>query len=167
MRWLSRLLGLKRAEEKQVLTLGDSPPWQLSCTRDLPLFLRALKDWASENSVLYLEGVSTSGTIGDFLRQHPTKRTAAVAVGTIWPRPDISHMEMNEENLEGLAMLAEHAAFPEIACHIHVYREDMLLLQWYDAPFDPILLSGSLAENDVRRLAERLGVTYVRMPPQS
>ena len=162
MRWLAKLLRFVPARESEGISLGDAACWELlppRGSRDLPLFLRALDGLFPEHSVLYLEDGTPSREIRKFLEERAAANTSKVAPGTIWPRPEVFHMKITSENLQGLAELAERAATPEIAVHIHVCNEDKVLLEWYDAFVDPFRVSKSIVESEVKRLAQKLGAT--------
>lgn len=53
-------------------------------------------------------------------------------------------------------------AAPELANQVFAYREGVVLLAWYDAPFEPILLPGGTPEDHIHDLAARLGARYER-----
>jgi len=156
MRWLSKLLNYVPAEERKGLSLKP-PFWDVSCPRDFGAFLRALPDLVPEGCVLYLEGRPAS-EVSSYVAQRAAPTVATLAVGTIWPRPECLHMLMTRENCAGLAELAERHALPEIADHVHVYRNGEVLLQWYDAATNPIVISKQIPEQNVQEFCARLGI---------
>lgn len=133
------------------------PFWELKGRTDFPRLLRALAGLLPEGCILYFEGGSK--TIADFFQAHAIPEQSHVAVGTLWPRSTCYHVPATPENLRELAELAESHAEPELAIHFHVYRNGEVLLQWYDAFGQPMLLSGALVESKVRAFAEPLGMT--------
>jgi hypothetical protein len=69
-------------------------------------------------------------------------------------------MKITRENLEGLAELSEHHAEPEIAIHIHVYKGNKVLLEWYDATSDPFRIAKEIGEEKVKEFCSKLGAEY-------
>jgi hypothetical protein len=65
--------------------------------------------------------------------------------------------------MEELAVLAETAAQPQIAGHLHVYNDDVLWLQWFDiCSTDPILISECVDQESLEMFCKSLKSTYVR-----
>ncbi len=160
MSWLSKLFNYVPAEEREGISLGKEPCWEVSCAKDFPSFLRALSDLVPSDSILYIEGGSPHDEIKLYLESRKAMQIAKVAMGTIWPRPKIFHMLINLENLEGLAQLAERHAEIEIAVHLHIYKDNKVLLQWYDAFFDPFYISKEIPEDKVNNFCSQLGIKY-------
>lgn len=69
------------------------------------------------------------------------------------------------KNLRQLEQLTQHCAAPELAIHFHVYHEGRMLLQWFDAFSDPMLLAGSLDEKAARTFSESIGMKAVWTQP--
>jgi len=126
----------------------------------LPSFLTALYRLVPVDSVLYLEGGDTPKKIRSYLDERDAKKTCKVEMGTIWPRPDCFHMEITRKNLEDLAKLAENYATPQVVIHLHVYNNDEMLLQWYDAFFDPLFVSKKVLEGDIKNFCNKLGAVF-------
>lgn len=164
MAWVSRVLcAIFRCvppEERGGITLPAGPCWQISPPRDLDSFLRALADAVPPDSVLYLECSSLATEIRLYLESRKIQPTTTVAVGTLWPRPHRFHIPVTRENIEGLAQLAERHAEPEVADHLHVYRNNQVLLQWYDAPSEPLYVSTDISEDKLKAFCTRLGTDY-------
>jgi hypothetical protein len=66
------------------------------------------------------------------------------------------------ENMTVLAQLAEHHAEPEVADHFILWHGDEQILNWYDAPSDPIYLAYLLKEERVALFAGNLGAVMKR-----
>jgi hypothetical protein len=95
------------------------------------------------------------------LAERVPAKTTKVAVGTIWPRPEVFHTSITPQNLEGLAELVGRHAFPELAFHVHVYKGTDVLLEWYDSHRpDLLFLSARIPVERVREFCNRLGVEY-------
>ena len=161
MGWLARLFGAAPKEEMEGVHLDTRQPcWEVDSPTTFSAVLRALRGWLPEDAILYIEGGSPGAQIGDFLTAHSVPERAHLAMGTIWPRPKVFHVPASPTTLTELAEVMEHHAAPAI--HFHVYRDRTILLQWYDAFCDPILLIGSIPEDQVRVFADRVGETFRR-----
>jgi hypothetical protein len=53
-------------------------------------------------------------------------------------------------------------AAPELAVHFHVYQDQTVLLEWYDAFDQSMGLAGSFSEDQIRDFAARVGMSYNR-----
>src|SRR5947208_9506465 len=139
------------------------PYWEVDSPTSFWALLRALQGWLPEDAILYFEGGSPVAPINDFLAAHSVPERAHLAMGTIWPRPKVFHVPASPATLTELAEIMERHAAPELAIHFHVYRSHSVLLQWHDAFCDPILLNGSIREDQVRVFADRVGETVRRI----
>jgi len=160
--WLAKILRYVPAQEREGIRLAPGRYWAVWPPTDFALFLRALEHLVPDGSVLYLEGGSPTEEIRSYLEARSANATTKVALGTIWPRPTQFHMRIDAESLRGLAALAEDRLLPEIAVHIHVYAHGRVLLEWYDAPDDPIRISSEIPEDKVEEFCARLGTRYER-----
>jgi hypothetical protein len=138
------------------------PFWEVSGKTDFPALLMALPELLPEECVLYFEGGWPSGELLKFLQEHSVPERAHVAYGTIWPKPSVFHLPATLKTMSRLAELMCSYAYPELAIHFHVYRDQCVLLEWHDAFSQPMLLSGELSEQTVRRFAEALHMSYKR-----
>jgi len=141
--------------------------WEVEGTTDFPALLRAVFEWFPDDSVLYFEGGSPNEELSAFMAAHAVPETVHIATGTIWPKPKVFHVPATRENIDLLADLAERCAEPELAVHVHVYRDGEVLLEWHDAFAQPMLLAGSLGENTVREFAAALGATVEERIPRN
>ena len=157
----AKIFGAVPREEMSGISLDMAHPfWEVSGATDFPSLLTALPDLLPEECILYFEGGSPSGELLDFLRAHTVPERAHVAYGTIWPKPMVFHVPAMPDTMKRLAVMTESCAYPELAIHFHVYREQSVLLEWHDAFTEPMLLSGELPEPKVRAFAERLRMSY-------
>ena len=165
MGWLAKLFGIVPREERAGIQLDTTQGyWELLGPKTFSELLRALDGWLPEGAILYFEGGSPDQEIERFMAAHAIPERAHLAMGTLWPRPKVFHVPATPATLTKLAELMEHHAEPEPAIHFHVYRNDSVLLEWYDAFCDPMCINGNLAEEQIRALADRLGTEYRRMP---
>lgn len=160
MSFFSRIFGYVPAEERKGISLESKPCWEISGIKRLPSFLRALYSLLPADSVLYLEGGDVTKKLRSYLNERAAQKTCKVEMGTIWPRPECFHMLITRENLEGLAKLAENYPTPQVAVHLHVYNNDEMLLEWYDAFLDPLFVSKKILEEDMKNFCDKLGAEY-------
>ena len=163
--WLGKLLGFVPREEMEGIRLDTVEPyWEVDGPGTFDELLWALVDWVPEDAVLYLEGGSPDAEIAGFLAEHSVPEVSHVALGTIWPRPQVFHVPATPGALTELASIMGHHADAELAVHCHVYRDDAVLLEWHDAFCQPMLVSGVIPEERVKALAGRLGTACRLMP---
>jgi hypothetical protein len=157
----ARLFNFVQRKELKGISLGRDAYWQVDGKIELPSLLRALPKLVSENAILYLEGGTPSKDIKSFLDKHCVPEITHLEMGTIWPRPLVFHLPTTMENLYKLASLAEKCIAFEVAVHLHVYKQNKVLLEWYDAFFeDPMYLSRSIPEEQVKAFCSELSLRY-------
>lgn len=157
---LAKLFGAVPREEMSGIHLDMTHPfWEVSGETDFPSLLTALLDLLPEGSILYFEGGSPSGALLEFLREREIPERAHVAYGTIWPRPRVFHLPATPQTMRVLVEITRSCAYPELAIHFHVYRDQRVLLEWHDAFTQPMMLSGDLPEQKVRTFAEKLSMS--------
>ncbi len=160
MDWLSRLFRAVPKEEREGISLNrDTSWWRLDNVRNFPNFLRCLPKIFPEGSVLYLEG-TYARDVKKFLNSRRIPNTARVAIGTIWPRPSIFHIPLTPENVLGLAALAERRNRLEICQHLHVYKEENVLLESHDCMDNFADVSGVIAETYIKAFYAEVGCSY-------
>jgi len=161
MGFLAKMFNAVSAEERQGIHLDYRvPQWKISRAKNLPAFLRALANLAPADSILYLEGGTPPARLLAFLEERSVREQARVAMGTIWPMPMVFHLPATRENLLAFADIAEHCATAEVAIHLHLYQTGHVLLQWYDAFFDPFYISKEISEEKVQIFCTALGLDY-------
>ena len=162
MKWLARLLGSVPAEEREGICLPRGPHWQIDIKVALSDFFLALPEVTPPGSVLYLEDGFPSEEVRALFEKHAAEKPTQVALGTLWPRPQRYHIGITRDLLDKLAGLAETRGAWEFGLHIHVYHEQSVVVEWYDAPDPPMWLSKDIPEETVARFSARLGVSYQR-----
>ena len=157
---VARLLNSVPAEEMRGIQL-QGPFWEVEGNRlDYAEFFRRLPDLVSDEAILFLEGGAHSAELTRFLERHAVPPRAKVARGTVWPRESVFHVPTRASVLVELADLAEQCAGPEICAHLHVYRDEQVLLEWHDAFSDPFFISRHIPEVRVRDFCGRLNVMF-------
>ena len=161
MNWLSKLLGyVSKAEWAGISLNRQEPYWVIKGFSDFPAFLKSVSKLFPEDSVLYLEGTSIARDVQEFVTARAPESTTKVEMGTIWPRPQALHMLLTAENIAGLAALAEKHALPEICDHLHVYKDNAMLLEAHDVLDQCVSITGALPEERIRTLCEQLRSEY-------
>lgn len=156
---IQRLLGIVPASEREGIHLTDPTPRRLTPVREPTRFLRALLRLGLTQSTLYIEGTAYSA-VREFLQRNSTTPTVRVALGTIWPKPDVWHLPLNETTINGLIVVLENNKVAYFCAHIHVYRESTVFLEWHDAfGDDPMLLSTQITDTQAREFVAALGTT--------
>ena len=159
MTLLSRLIGYVPTEERRGIRLDEADPWRVGGTRVERAFLRALPALMPADSVLYLEGVPEAH-VAQYLAEVSIPAAAKVAMGTIWPRPNVFHLSLTAEVIEALTAFLEVHPAGYFCTHCHVYSDGRMLLQWHDAfGSDPMYISRVLEGDHVRDFAAKLGST--------
>ena len=161
MSWLSKLFKCVPKEERKGIQLDIYVPhWKVSSPKDFIAFLRALIDLVPDGAIIYLEGGSPRGELKLFLKEKSIPEVSHVEMGTIWPRPKVFHIPATSENLLHLSHIAVHFAEPEIAWHFHVYKDNQILLEWFDAFTHPLYISKEIQEEKISEFCRKLGIKY-------
>lgn len=122
----------------------------------MAVLLRAIDRFLPRRAILYLEGV-VDRRLKAFLRAHAAANPMNVKRGTIWPRRETFHLEIEGENLEELARLAEVLPVPEVCDHLIVYRNGKVLLAAHAlAASQEIWLSRELPSESMSNLVNAL-----------
>ncbi|MBE0448318.1 MAG: hypothetical protein IBX64_09525 [Actinobacteria bacterium] len=161
MGWISRLLGYVTKEEREGISLGNSPAWEVSPPREPETFVRALHLLLPSDAVIYLEDTSNSKDIQEFLKPRQISNPLKVALGTIWPRPQCFHIQATPNNLEGLARLFSNHSPAEICIHFHAYNQAGIILEWHDIfSDDPLYISKAIPEQKIKSFSSSIGSSY-------
>ncbi|MBI1748050.1 MAG: hypothetical protein HYR55_15895 [Acidobacteria bacterium] len=136
------------------------PYWQVDGPKTFQELFDALQGWLPEGVILYFEDGSPDAEINDFMAKYSCQGQAHVAMNTIWPRPNIFHVPAEPAILTELSKIMEHHAEPELAIHFHVYKNNIVLLEWHDAFSQPIRLNGSIPEVQVENFAKKAGKKF-------
>jgi hypothetical protein len=135
----------------------DRAHWRVSGVRDLPAFLRALPALLPADSILRLELDAPDEDVARFLTQFAIQSTMTRNRGTLWPSSELHHVPIRPDVMATLAELAEVRAEHDVAEHMIAYRGDEILLEWYDAIFDPIFISRAIGEGALSVFARSVG----------
>jgi hypothetical protein len=163
MGWLAKIFNAVSKDEQKGIHLDTTQPfWELEGKTNFPTLFHSLTNILPSNSILYFEGGSNNDNFKNFFTEHTIPEQLHLSIGTIWPRPKIFHIPATPQNLKTLVEISKPCAEPEIAIHFHVYCNGKIILQWYDAFSDPMLLSGDISEDKVKLFAKSLSMQYHR-----
>jgi hypothetical protein len=136
----------------------DQAHWRVSGVRDLPAFLRALPTLLPANSILRLElDANPDEDVARVLQQFAIRSNMTRNRGTLWPRSELHHVPITPEVMSALAELAEVRAEHDMVDHMIAYRDDEILLEWYDAIYDPIFVSRAIGKSALSTFAQAVG----------
>jgi hypothetical protein len=139
----------------------DRDAWSIEGISDPARFFSAVADLLPEATLVYMEG-SPGSDIEALLERHAADGDYRAPAGTLWSWPGPNQRRALRASPALFTALrdaaASHAA-PEICAHLHLYRGDEPLAQWFDAFADPLLVSRALGRATVARLAHAAGGT--------
>ena len=139
----------------------SGPHMIIADARGYPAFFAALGELVPPGSVLQLEGHPHADVdVG----LQPWRKAQFSTTERFWRTLPKYVVPITAENMLTLARLAENHPGPEVADHVLVLHGDEQLLHWYDAPSDPIHISGTVDAEKVARFAQRLGATLEKIP---
>ena len=139
--------------------LEESNCWKVSGVRTAEDFFRAASLLVPDATHMFLEG-SPDADVEALLIAAADDADYAAPVGTLWSWPKKEGRFSVRASPELFARLSEAAANhaePEICSHVHFYRNQEPLVQWFDAFLDPLLVSKSVARERVEQFASVVG----------
>jgi hypothetical protein len=150
---------LRPTPRKDDIQFNETNPWVLTPTSDVCRFLRALPLLVPEPSIAYFEDTGEK-VVSGYLRQLSISAPVGLARGTIWPRPDCYHVPLTSESMEAIATFLDHHPAGYFCTHLHVYRENRILLAWYDAFSKyPMWISRTIDVERVKAFASAIRAT--------
>ena len=162
-------------ERSKGLTMKPQETWRVFEERDLQAFVAHLDILFPEGSALYLEGSSIAEDIREFAESRKPEKVADIRPSTgpgvilSFCPPSIRrtrliclHMMLTRTNLDGLVSLIEHHADPEVCDHLHVYNDDVMLLEGYDWGYGQLYVTGEIPEDKVRAFCQAARCRYER-----
>jgi hypothetical protein len=139
--------------------LDESQCWKVSGVRTAEDFFRAVSLLVPDATHMFLEG-SPDPDIVALLADAADDAAYTAPVGTIWSWPGKNQrfsVRASPELFARLSKAASNHAEPEICDHVHFYRGQEALVQWFDAFLDPLLISKSVAREQVEQFASAVG----------
>jgi hypothetical protein len=145
--------------------LASGSCWKMTAPKNFNQFLRGLPQILPSGSVLCIEASSTPAKVLEFLRGRKTETTRKLPRGTLFPKSDMFHLAITDDNLRGLEAVITASNSPGIPTHIQAYNHDSILIQWFDASAnDPIFVSKSISENTLKDFCDKLGCEFSATP---
>ena len=139
--------------------LEESRCWTVSGVRTAEEFFRAVSLLVPDATHVFLEG-SPVPDIELILAGAADEAPYSAPAGTIWSWPRKNRRFSVRASRELFMQLSEAAAShaePEICAHIHFYRGQEALVQWFDAFSDPLLVSRSVERERVESFTAAVG----------
>jgi hypothetical protein len=137
------------------LELRSADAIDLGSATDFHILLRAIDETLPHDTVLLLEGTAIAAPVAAFLRANAAPEPHEVAsFGT--PRAPAFHLPLSE--LADLRTLAEDHLRSEVATHLAVYRDDILL--WAPRAGDGVVsITRALPDETIGAFRTALGTT--------
>lgn len=138
--------------------------WEISSPSDPVKLFNSLNIILPEDSIMYFEDVYEN-KVKKALKAISTDSKTIIHSGTLWPKPDVFHVPATDENYGKMQEIAKNHF---ISVHFHILRDDVKILEWYDAfDKDPLYISMTVDEERIKEFCEKLGLKYSRhKPPQ-
>ena len=143
----------------------DTPErWVLGNLREPVAFFRHVELLIPGDSILYFEGVNVAPEVASFYESHrATKGAVCVVRDTIFPVPEIYHVQMGSGVIDGLLELLGKHPWENCFAHVKAYREERLLFAFHDA-FDgsALLVSDEISLEQIKAFCEKVGASFRR-----
>ena len=153
---LDRIIGWFFPHVRDGAKLDARDAWEIAVPVDSQAFFRSLPSMAPEGSVLVLESTTTPKDLRDELLRRSIEPRLKISPGTLLPTPTLFHLALTQETASWLADTLNQ----RICTHLYVYNGDQLLLAWWDAPDDPIVVSKAVPEGSVAAFCTSLKTHY-------
>jgi hypothetical protein len=139
----------------------QQPYWQIYGEDVQPSkFFSALASHFPDATTLYVEGTSISEQVEACYLRHAEAGPYLPDAGTIHPVSKKLRCALSQALCAELAALSLHAAEPELADHLHVYRASEEVLCWYDTFAHDLWISSRVPEQRIKSLAAAFGRSY-------
>ena len=141
--------------------LVESNSWSVRGIRTAAEFFRNVSLLVPDATHLFLEG-SPDPDVAALLTAATAEMPYAAPAGTIWSWPRKNRRFSVRASAALFARLSDaalHHAEPEVCDHLHLYRGPEVLVQWFDAFLDPLLVSKAIERARVERFAAAVGGT--------
>lgn len=144
------------------LHLDTPQEWVIYGINDPPRLFQHLSLLIQPESILYLEGVTIHPEAATFYSKHETAHRVEVACGTLFPIPDVYHLDFSPKLIAGMLDLAARRPIGELFDHISGYRLGHLIFSFHDAFKSYLEVSDRIPEPIVDAFCQALGVSYSR-----
>ena len=120
---------------------------------DSPKFFKMLGIHFQDATTLFIEGDSIAKDVLILYKRNSQEGDYLPRAGTIFPKSIELRCKYSVGFMNDLALMAENHAEPEMCDHLHLYKDNNLLLEWMDAFSDEILISKTVPEEVVKRFS--------------
>ena len=97
-----------------------------------------------------------------FYLKHATAHLTAVACDTVFPVPEVYHIDATPDVVIGIADLVSRRPIKELFDHVKGYRHGRVIFTFHDAFKGSFLVANSVPEAKVSAFCEVLQVSYTR-----
>ena len=135
------------------MILDESNSWSVTGVRIAEAFFRGVPHLVPDATHMFLEG-SPAPDILSLIDAAADATPYRAPAGTKWSWPRKSRrfsVRASEVLFQRLSEAAARHAEPEVCDHVHFYRDGVVLLQWFDAFSEPILISRTVPRRRVER----------------
>lgn len=139
--------------------LDEQQCWKVSGVMAADDFFRAVAHLLPDATHMFLEGQPHPDLVA-LLGDAVDEADYGAPIGTIWSSGGASQrfsVRTTPELFWQLSEAASKHAEPEICCHVHFYRGQQALLEWFDAFSDPLFVSKSVAREKMELFALAVG----------
>lgn len=147
------------------IDLDSVDRWVIEGLTDAVGFFRHLALLIPADSILYFEGSAIVPEVAHFYQKHRAANAVCVVRDSIFPVPEMFHVSMTNEVLEGMMGLLLGHSVQACFQHVKAYRGEKLLFTFHDA-FDGsyFLVSDQIPEGNISSFASKFGTKYRREP---
>jgi hypothetical protein len=141
----------------------DTPfHWIIAHLKQPDPFFEKLPMLLPSSSILYVEGTTIVPEVASLYSAHRVRNFVAVRPDTIYPVPDIYHIEFSPEVIARLRELARSRPVPELFDHLKAYKGESLLFTFHDAFEGCLRISERIPSATIMQFARALGVSCRR-----
>jgi hypothetical protein len=161
---LKEQLSAMAAGRNDGIDLDTPERWAVENLREPVAFFRHVELLIPSDSILYVEGINVAPEVASFYESHrATKGAVCVSRDTIFPVPEIYHVQMEPGAVDGLIeQLGKHSR-EKCFIHLKAYQGERLLFAFHDA-FDgsDLLVSDKIALQQVQVFCDKMGASFRR-----
>lgn len=144
------------------IDLDTSFHWIVEGIKQPEPFFTSLASLLPADAILYVEGGRIAPEVATLYEAHLAQKPVAVVRDTLFPEPDIYHVNFSSEVAARLRELATTRPPHELCDHLKAYRENSLLFTFHDAFDGWLLISEHVSESVVAEFCRTLGVACRR-----
>jgi len=132
--------------------------YRISKKVDSAKFFKGLSIHFRDVTTLFIEGDSIAKDVLILYKKNIQEGEYLPRAGTIFPKSTKLRCKYSVEFMNELALMAENHAEPEMCDHLHLYKDNNLILEWMDAFSDEILISKTISEEVVKQFSAAIAL---------